>query len=183
MIRPVSSRSRVRRRAPVELAIGFALIGSLLAIAVPTFVREMHASRLVEPVDGVKRLGVSAIAFGRTQTSPSGQGAQVFPPAAPMTPRVPPRGHREIDPPDTWDHPTWIALDLFRPVPPGTPHCFAFAFDSALSAPKSTFRAHAHGDLDGDGFYSTFEVTGRFVDGDPRGPVLDPGMTVDSEVE
>jgi hypothetical protein len=47
----------------------------------------------------------------------------------------------------------------------------------------STFRAQAHGDLDGDGITSTFEVTGRSVDGDARGPLLDPGMYIDSELE
>jgi len=30
---------------------------------------------------------------------------------------------------------------------------------------------------------STFEITGQYLDGDPRGPVIDPGMFVDSEVE
>ena len=52
-----------------------------------------------------------------------------------------------------------------------------------LSAPRSLFRADAHGDLDGDGIASTFEVTGHDVEGDPEGPTLDRGMFVDSEVE
>ena len=30
-------------------------------------------------------------------------------------------------------------------------------------------RAQAHGDLDGDGIASTFEVTGHYADGDARG--------------
>jgi hypothetical protein len=69
------------------------------------------------------------------------------------------------------------------PADLGSPHCFSFAFDTVLSPAKSTFRAHAHGDLDGDGLTSTFEVTGQYAEGDPRGPVVDPGMFVDSEVE
>jgi hypothetical protein len=177
MVRTVSSRARIRRSAPIELAIAFALGGSLLAVAGPAFVREIHSSRLVEPVEGLKRLGASAVAYAREHPVD-----QAFPPSAPMTPSVPPRGGCETDPPGAWENPTWIALD-FRPAPPGTPHCFAFAFESALSPAKSTFRAHAHADLDGDGIQSTFEVTGRYVDGDPRGPVLDPGMVVDSEAE
>jgi type II secretory pathway pseudopilin PulG len=185
MVRPVSSRARVRRFALLELAIAFAICGSLLAIAVPTFVREVHASRLVEPVEGLERLGASAVSYAREH--PFTQGyvaapASVFPPSAPMTPSVPPRGRCEADAPDAWETPTWIALG-FRPVGPGIPHCFAFAFDSVSSATKGTFRAHAHGDLDGDGITSTFEVTGRSIRGDPRGPMLDPGMFVDSEVE
>jgi hypothetical protein len=170
-------RSRGRRLSPVELAIGFALVGSVLAVAVPTFVREVHASRFVEPVGGIERIAQAAIAYG--QAHPVAQG---FPSSAPMTPARPPRGRCEADPPELWDHPTWHALD-FRPAPPGQPHCFAFGFESALSPPRSTFRAEAHGDLDGDGLTSTFEVTGHYTDGDPLGPVLDPGMFVDAEVE
>jgi hypothetical protein len=192
MVRSMSSRARRRRIAPVELAIAFALGGSLLAIAVPTFLREVHTSRLVEPIDGLDRLGASAVAYARARAvvpappTAALRAAQAFPPGAPMTPSAPPRGTCEVDPPGAWDGPTWSAL-AFRPVPAGTPHCFAFAFDNT-SAPgeqpaRAAFRAHAHGDLDGDGMPSTFEVTGRSVDGDPRGPVLDPGMFVESETE
>jgi hypothetical protein len=183
------SRARGGRSAPVELAIAFALCGSLLAIAGPAFVREVHASRLVEPVEGVRRLASSAVAYAQEHAPPTGaagtqpsQAAEAFPVSAPMTPSAPPRGHCEADPPEVWETPTWTAL-RFRPTAPGKPHCFAFAFDSALTPSRSTFRAHAHGDLDADGIYSTFEITGHFVDGDPRGATIDPGMLVDSEME
>ncbi len=189
MVRSVSSRARVRRFAPIELAIGFALVGSLLAVCVPTFVREVHASRLVEPVDGLERLGAAAVAYGDAHAGKPGVGGRAtpaFPASAPMTPAVPPRGHCEVDAPEAWDGPRWTAL-AFRPVPAGTPHCFAFAFDDvgAPGDPRApeAFRAHAHGDLDGDGTTSTFEVTGRFVEGDPRGARLDPGMIVEAETE
>jgi len=171
------ARARTRRFTPVELAIAFALVGSLLAVAVPTFVREVHASRFVEPLDGLQRLGAAAVAYGRLH--PIAQG---FPASAPMTPAVPPRGHCEADPPEAWDQATWTTLD-FRPSPPGTPHCYAFGFDSTLSATRSLFRAVAHGDLDGDGIVSTFEMTGHYLEGDPEGPALDRGIAVDSEVE
>jgi hypothetical protein len=180
MVRPGSSRVRARQSAPLELAIAFALTGSLLAIAVPIFMHEVHASRLVEPVAGLERLGASAVTYAQEHTPVP--GAPAFPPSTPLFPPSPPRGHCEADPPGAWETPTWTAL-AFRPVPAGSPHCFSFAFDSALSPAKSTFRAHAHGDLDGDGVSSTFEVTGHYVEGDPVGPTLDPGMFVDSEVE
>ncbi|HLK37163.1 MAG TPA: hypothetical protein VKU41_10465 [Polyangiaceae bacterium] len=174
--------SRTRPRGPrrvtaVELAIGFALGGSLLAVAVPTFAREIHASRLVEPVEGLGRIGAHAVAYA--QSRPAARG---FPTGAPLTPPVPPRGRCEADPPGTWEHPTWQDLD-FRAAPEGAPHCFSFAFDSAASPAKSGFRAHAHADLDGDGLTSTFEITGQYADGDPRGPVIDPGIFVDAEFE
>ncbi|MGH7439902.1 MAG: hypothetical protein ACRENE_29795 [Polyangiaceae bacterium] len=159
-------------------------------MAVPTFVREIHASRLAEPVDGLKRIGEAAIAYAgehpisaAPQPGPATSAApQGFPPSAPMTPSLPPRGRCEPDPPGAWQDPGWVALD-FRPAAPGAPHCFAFAFDSTLAPPHASFRAHAHGDLDGDGITSTFQVSGQYTEGDSRGPVLDPGMLVDSEVE
>ena len=172
------ARARTRRFTPVELAIFFALGGSLLAVAIPTFVRELHASRFVEPVDGLQRLGASAVVYAQAHPV-----AQAFPPSAPLTPAAPPRGHCEADPPGTWDQqPTWAALG-FKPAPDGAPHCYAFGFDSTVSPARSAFRADAHGDLDGDGIVSTFEVTGHDVEGDPAGPTLDRGVFVDSEVE
>ena len=177
MARPSSSRARGRRFSPVELAVGFALGGSLLAVALPTFVREVHASRLVEPVDGLQRIGAAAVSYAHAH--PVAEG---FPASAPLTPAVPPRGHCEPDVPGAWDLPTWRALD-FRPAPEGAPHCFGFSFDSTLGAGRSTFRAQSHADLDGDGIQSTFEITGHDVEGDPLGPLVDPGMYIDSEVE
>jgi hypothetical protein len=174
-VRP--GRSRVRRFTALEFAIAFALSGSALAVFVPTFLREVHTSRFVEPVHGLERLGLAAVAYAREH--PVGEA---FPASAPLTPPVTPRGRCEMDPPGLWDGPTWRALD-FRPSLPEESHCYAFEFDSTLSPAASTFRARAHGDLDGDGITSTFEVTGRDVDGDGRGPVLDPGMFVESEVE
>jgi hypothetical protein len=175
---PGRARSRGGRRfAAVEIAIAFALGGSLLAVAVPTCAREIHGSRFVEPVDGLRRIGAGAVAYAQEHAVGPG-----FPPSAPMTPSLPPRGRCEPDASGAWDGPAWRALD-FRAAPDGVPHCFAFAFDRATSPSRSAFRAHAHGDLDGDGITSTFEITGQYVEGDPRGPVIDPGMFVDSEVE
>src|SRR5271167_3562301 len=90
-------RSRARRVTALEFAIGFALVGSALAVAVPTFVREVHGSRFVEPVQGLERLGAAAGSYAREHPV-----AHAFPPSAPLTPAVPPRGHREIDPPGLW---------------------------------------------------------------------------------
>jgi hypothetical protein len=176
--------------SPVELAATFAVVGSVLAVAIPTFVREVHASRLAEPVDGLKRIGEAAVAYADDHPfapppAPSASASaapQGFPPSAPMTPPQPPRGHCEPDPPSAWQDPGWMALD-FRAAPPGMPHCFSFAFDSTLAPAHASFRAHAHGDLDGDGITSTFQITGQSTDGDSRGALVDPGMLVDSEVE
>src|SRR5271165_7055610 len=119
------SRGRGRggawRFSPLELAIGFALVGSLLAIVVPTFARELQASRLVEPVGGLQRMGEAAVAYARSR--PVGEA---FPPSVALTPGAVPRGRCEVDPPGLWSQPTWVALD-FTPSSPSVPHCFAFS--------------------------------------------------------
>jgi hypothetical protein len=162
---------------PIEGAIAFALAGSLLAVAVPAFVREVHASRFAEPVEGLERLTAAAVAYGRDRPA-----SEAFPPTAPLTPPSPPRGTREIDPPGSWDTPTWTALG-FRPSPEGAPHAFSFGFDSTRAPGLSTFVAHAHGDLNGNGITSTFEMRGHASADEPGGPVAEPGMFVNAEVE
>ena len=191
-------RTRAREHAAsrgvtaVEAAVTFAVVGSLLAVAVPAFVRELHASRFVEPVSGVEKIGELAVAYAHERPV-----ITAFPASAPLTPSAPPRGTREVDPPGVWDQPTWKALG-FRPVAEGVPHAFAFAFDSVPGtegstasqaradvpspAARSTFAAHAHGDLDGDGVTSTFEIHGHCAEGEP-GAIVDPGMLVEAEVE
>lgn len=160
----------MRRFTPVELAVGIALAGSVTAVAVPAFVKELHASRLVESTDGLARIGQGALAYAESH--------QRFPDSAPLTPATVPRGKKEIDPPGTWDSSTWKALD-FRPTPEGVPHAYAFGFET--TAQGSTFVARAHGDLDGDGVLSTFEIRGTARPGE-KGSLV-PGMYVEAELE
>lgn len=156
------------RFSPIELAVGAALLGSVAAVAIPAFAREIHASRFVEPATGLARIGEAAVSFAEAHGT--------FPPSAPLTPNAVPRGQREVDPPGTWDAPTWKALD-FQPVAEGAPHAYAFSFDGSQDA----FVAQARGDLDGDGILSTFEIRGFNHAGDR--PMVVPGMYVASEVE
>lgn len=158
----------MRRFSPLELAVGFALIGSVLAVAIPSFSRELQASRFVEPIEGLARLGEAACAYA--------EQVGTLPDSAPLTPEAPPRGRRVVDPPGTWDHPTWTALS-FRASEEGAPHAYAFSFDKI----DAGFVAKAHGDLDGDGVLSTFEIRGHSSDGRPLTVV--PGMYVEAELE
>jgi hypothetical protein len=146
----------------------------VLAVTVPAFFRNLSASKLSEPIDGLDRLVTSAVAYadGRPQEIS-------FPPSAPLTPIQVPRGVRAPDPPEAWEHLTWRSLKFkFE-----EPHAFAFKFDSQLEPETQVMRfvATAHGDLDGDGMLSTFEVRGERLPGQPA-RVL-PGMYVDREVE
>ena len=162
----------MRRFTPVELAIGVALVGSVLAVAVPAFLHELHASRFVEPTDGLARIGVAAVAYAETN--------ERFPESAPLTPAAPPRGKKEADPPGTWEGATWKALD-FRPAAEGVPHAYAFSFESPGGG--STFVAQSRGDLDGDGLLSTFEIRGEARRAPDQKPGVTPGMYVEAELE
>lgn len=162
----------MRRFTPVELAIGVAILGSLLAVAVPAFSRDLHASHFVEPTDGLARLGASAVAYCEANGH--------FPESAPLTPSAPPRGKKEADPPGTWDGPTWRALG-FRPSAEGVPHLYAFSFES--TAGGAGFVAQARGDLDGDGVLSTFEIRGSAGRNEGEKPAVAPGMYVEAELE
>jgi type II secretory pathway pseudopilin PulG len=165
----------------VELAAAFAVAGSVLAVAVPAFVRNVHSSALAEAVDGLKSIAEGATTYARAHDVP-----HAYPPSQGLTPEAVPRGTRQADPPGAWDTPTWRAID-FRPVEEGVPHAFAFAFDSVNGPTRSTFTATAHADLDGDGVTSTFVVTGHDQAGDdaqhPGAPIIDPGLTVQAELE
>jgi hypothetical protein len=160
----------MRRFTPIELALGVSLLGCIAAVAIPAFLREMHASRFVEPTEGLARMGASALTYAE------GHGA--FPESVALTPAAPPRGKKEADPPGTWDAPTWKALD-FRASPEGVPHAYSFAFDNTTGG--TGFVARARGDLDGDGVLSLFEVRGVAPPGGK--PQLEPGMYIEAELE
>ncbi len=134
-----------------------AVAGSVLAVTLPEFLRNLHASRLVEPIDGLKHIAerASALAAGRPTEA-------AYPATVALTPEKVPRGERVLDPPGTWDHPTWKALAFEQRVP----HGFSFGFESQNAPGVAVFRASAHGDLDGDGNLSTFEVAGQSVEGE-----------------
>lgn len=168
-------RSFARGVTVVEAAVAASIAGSLLAIAVPVVRRDVHGSRLVEATSGLERIGAGALAYAAGRPV-----ASAFPASAPLTPASPPRGAPAADPPGAWDGPTWTALG-FRAAPEGVPHVYAFAFDATLGPARSSFAARAHGDLDGDGRVSTFELRG--VADETAGPRLDPGMYVEAEVE
>jgi hypothetical protein len=188
----MTARARRRARAgasrglsAVEVAAGISLLGSLLAVAVPTFFREIRASRFVEPIDGLAAIAGGAVGYASIHGGP-GAVALAFPRSVALTPTAPPRARTVTDPQGTWNDATWGALHF--PPPSGNlaftqdePHAFAFAFDSTPGATRSSFVAHAHGDLDGDGTQSTFEVRGHMST--TEAPVVEPGMYVEAPLE
>jgi hypothetical protein len=146
----------VRQLSPLEAASGISILGSVLAIAVPTFVHNLHASRLVEPVDGLGRIAARATALAAAEPAQS-----AYPDSVGLTPEHVARGGPVADAPGTWDAPTWRLLDFSF----AEPHSYSFSFESKNAPGAATFHAVAHGDLDGDGIFSTFEISGESKDG------------------
>jgi hypothetical protein len=151
----------------LAVAFGASLTATLAVIAVPAFARNLYGSHLVEAEAGLARMGTAVVATSR-------DGAP-FPSTAPRTPELVPRGVAVVDPPGTWDHPTWVALS-FTPVDAPRPlehsHRFSFSFENQ----GNQFKATANADLDGDGTVSIFEITGTHE-------AVIPGMYVENELE
>ena len=158
-------------RSYLSVAAGIAIFGSVGLVMIHGFVKNLHASRLSEAVGGVNDIAKGALSYARGKAP-----TEAFPPPAPLTPAEVPRGRSAHDRPGTWDHLTWAALGFKVEHE----HSFSFAFDSENHVDSAAFKARAHGDLDGDGERSTFELSGELRGGVAR--VL-PGLYVDREVE
>lgn len=154
------------------MAAVFCVGGSVLAAAAPAFFRDLHASRTSEAVDGIAVIARHAVAYSLDRELPAS-----FPPPSPLTPAEVHRGKRALDPPGTWDTPTWKALDFgFK-----TPHYYSFAFDVGVDTARIWFKARACGDLNGDGLTSAFELDGERRPGQQA--VVLPTMFVHREIE
>src|SRR5580765_4738870 len=97
----------MRAVSALEVASFLAIGGSILAIGVPSFVRNLHASRLVEPIDGLERIASRATALAAQKPAEF-----AYPPSTELTPEQVPRGKPALDAPRTWDRPTWRLLDF-----------------------------------------------------------------------
>ncbi len=178
---PLAKRHRANARmcpgfTAIEVAAATAIGGAVAVVSLATIVREGRRSHLAEAKDGLVRLGEAAMAHAEANP------ANPFPESAPLTPSEVPRGVAVVDAEGTWAHPTWRALGDFRASRSGAPHRFSFAFDATTKGARRSFVARAHGDLDGDGAGSVFELRGGTRD-DGSAPTLEPGMYVESEVE
>jgi hypothetical protein len=155
----------------LQAAFLVSLVGSVLAVFIPSFAKNLRISRMVEPMDGLSKIGARATLLAGTRGV-----ASAYPASVELTPGDVPRGVPVHDAGDVWLHPTWKELDFS----PGQPHCFSFQFDSKNGVKRSKFTARAVGDLDGDGIFSQFSVSGEFELG--AEPMLNP-IEIDHEVE
>lgn len=162
---------RVRKLGPVETAIAVAVGLSVVAVVIPVFVRNLRASRFVEPMDGLQHIAAQAAALGLAR---SAEGP--YPATVDRTPAEVPHGRAVVDPPGTWDHETWRSLGFEQ----REAHYYSFSFQSRAQGGRVQYAAMANGDLDGDGELSLFSVAGEATAG---GDANTEPLTLHREVE
>jgi hypothetical protein len=161
----------MRKLGPVETAIAVAVGFSVLAVIIPVFVRNLRASRFVEPVEGLRQIAAQAAALGITRATDG-----PYPASVERTPNEVPHGRAVQDPPGTWDQETWRTLGFEQ----HDEHYYSFAFQSRLQGARAQFVATANGDLDGDGELSAFSVAGEASAG---GDAITEPLVMHREVE
>jgi type II secretory pathway pseudopilin PulG len=144
----------------LEAALLLCLLGIVLAIFVPTFVRHVRTNKIDEASELLEQMSAQAAAYYGT-TWDSGK-SHCLPPAAGPTPGEPTVDAERVDfySPEARGQQTWKALGF----QPDRPVRYSYSFTPTehgcgLVGPEATgtvsFRAL--GDLDGDGVQSTFE--------------------------
>lgn len=177
MPKRVQRRARSRRQLEgftlVELAALVCLVGIVLAVFIPTFVRELRTSKTSEATDNLRILHQRAAAYFVERHRPEeGEGptqTRCLPPTAGPAPRVPTEDAHEVDfqSDDTPGHVTWRALGFA----PDLPVRYSYTFEPTapgcgLRSPENTYllTIRAEGDLDDDGERSIFERRARATD-------------------
>jgi prepilin-type N-terminal cleavage/methylation domain-containing protein len=161
----------------VELMVVVAIIAILASVAIPGYMQNAKKAKTAEASIQLRKLYIAA----RTYILENGvKRAQVtpIPPQFPEPIALSPAssccllgaGGKCPPDPNTWKVSTWTALYFSM----DEPHYYRYRFDSTGSAapgPGSAFTAGAHGDLDCNGVYSTFEMVGIWssIDNDVHG--------------
>jgi len=188
--------SRLVRRRPrttsgltlVELALLLSLLGVVLAVGIPAFVRGLRTSKAAEAPDELQRMFAAVSTYYETpQATPDGKRVHCVPEPAGPTPEKP-----SIDPvevkftaPETPGAATWRALDYSPAGPvryrysllPNRAGCGLAPTDART---RILLTLRAEGDLDGDGVLSRFERSVTLRDGEI---VLEPLLVVQERVE
>jgi prepilin-type N-terminal cleavage/methylation domain-containing protein len=166
MVHGVSFRTRPSHGFTlVELMNVLTLAAILVALGMYGLARYVRHAKTAEAVGSVQAIAQAAAAFYNESDANQPVGAPAaaaramrhFPP--PSRTSVPPdprdvRGQRYQSEMADWDVSPWRELHFSIPQP----QCYAYSFDSSGTGVQATASAIAHGDLDGDGSISTYEL-------------------------
>ena len=163
----------------VETALLISVIGVVLAVWVPRFVRLLRTSKVAEASEQLAILHrAAAVYYEASHSTPHGVVRRCLPPAAGPTPPRPSTVPRDVDfaSEAATGSPTWRALG-YRPARP-LRYRYTFVPTSAGcglardSQRPTLVTLRAEGDLDGDGELSLFE---REITLDPEGRLVPLG--------
>jgi Tfp pilus assembly protein PilE len=172
----------------VEVALLLSLLGVVLAVGVPAFVRGLRTSKTAEAPDELQRMFASVAAYyGSAQPTAAGKRVHCLPEAAGPTPEQPSADPVEVQftAPEAPGSATWRALG-YTPAGairyrysllPEKPGCGVTPHDAR---DQTVLTLRAEGDLDADGVLSRFERTVTARDGEL---VLEPLLVVHERVE
>jgi hypothetical protein len=129
---------------------------------------QARRAKSVEAIVMVHTLASGAVAYYQALAA---SGAKPHFPSAPRRVAAPPLGAccagdrgRCAPDPGLWTAPVWRALKFEM----SDPHYYSYDYVSSGTGANATFTAGAHGDLDCNGTYSTFEIRGSVKpDGTP----------------
>jgi type II secretory pathway pseudopilin PulG len=137
-----------------------ACTGVLAAIGVPAFMKYVRGSKTSEADSNLRSIFTNVAVYATQEhydpalsLGARAAGATAsLPPSAPRTPATPPCGVATTWPFDA--DPAWQAIGFAPPDP------IRYAYEYERGLDSRTFAIRAYGDLDCDGTYSTFELTG-----------------------
>ncbi len=176
-----------------------AIIGILAAVAVPAFMKYIKKSKTTEARQFVKKIYDGARAYYMDQNYQQGMTfspmPKQFPTSAPFLTPSDPTACCEKCAPDAalWTDETWVVLQFSV----DDPHYYSYQYvvsgstSTAIGQAGTTetsftatgFTARAHGDLDCDGTWSTFEMYGTVNSIYSDGPAGNAGIFRHNELE
>jgi type II secretory pathway pseudopilin PulG len=160
----------------IEVALLLSLIGIVLAVFVPTFLRRVRINKITEASELLHEMSNRAAAYYATSWD-NGE-RYCLPPSAGPTPAEPTVDLAEVDffADDQAGHTTWETLGFQPEHPVRYSYSFVpsqYGCDLIGSDDLGSVSFRAEGDLDGDGVPSTFELRATLeADGFKAGDTL-----------
>jgi type II secretory pathway pseudopilin PulG len=172
----------------VEVVLLLSLLGVVLAVGIPAFVRGLRTSKPAEAPEELQRMFASVAAYyAAPQPTPAGKRVHCVPEPAGPTPAKPSPQPAEVHftAPETPGAATWRALGYAPAGPIRYRYSLLSSQPGCGLAPTNPrdpvlLTLRAEGDLDGDGVLSRFERSVALRDGEL---VLEPLLVVHERVE